>query len=109
MRKEIIDWAEENMKRLIDDLPQLEAKVISMYYLQEINQQDIAKEIRSDKNRLNMKGVKERIDRFNNRILAREGMFRATLIFYNAYLGLCYEHRKFLYRQKRDRKRKRQL
>lgn len=102
MRKEIIDWAEESLRRLIKELPDIDAKVVSMYYLQEITQKNIANKLRWTKTPLNMGGVKEKIDRFNDRILAREGMFRAILKFYNDYLELCKEHRKFLYRQKRN-------
>lgn len=108
MRKKIIDFAENNMKRLIEDLPNVEAKVIKMRYLQKFKHGEIAQKLRSQKTPLNKRTVQGILSRFSDRVLGKEGMFSATLRFYNAYLGLCDEHRKFLYRQERDRKRKRQ-
>lgn len=103
MEKTVLDWAEENMRKLIKTLSGTEAKVIAMRYFERLTYPEIIQRLCLDKIRLNKKEVYDTVKAFNDRILDKEGMFRTILRIYNAYLELCVE-----YNKAQDRKRKKQ-
>lgn len=109
MEKIVLDWAEENMRKLIKTLPEKEAKVITMRYFEKLTYPEIIQRLSLDKIRLNKREVQNIVKALNDRILDKEGMFRTILKFYNDYLELCVEYKKVKYRERRKQKKQANL